>query len=285
MPASFDALARAGSPSKNSRVVSAIDGPYYGTATSGSSFRCARVGGRRSVRTSPASGAAAQTYSAGERRPSAPSSRMSAPGRSSPEICRRPPGSGTNVRRNGVSTSSIAAIARHGTASSRPPPRPSASTRGVATIGPSAKPTLPPIENALIPLARFSPLVYAANFDPSGWNAATPRPETTTSTTTSQYDGIAAAMPIPTPARATPAGRSQSAPRRSDHSPNRGCTSDDDAVEASISSAASVYESENLSFRNGSSAGKAPLAKSVPRCPAASAVLAPLWMPARHLQR
>ena len=61
--------------------------------------------------------------------------------------------------------------------------------------------------------------------------------------------------------------------------------SDDDAVEASISSAASVYESENLSFRNGSNAGKAPLAKSVPRWPAASAVIAPLLMPARTLQR
>src|SRR5262249_25317725 len=99
---------------------------------------------------------------------------------------------------------------------------------------------LPPIENALIPLARFSPLVYAANFEPSGWNAATPRPETATSRTTSQYAGIADARPMPTPATATPAGSSQGAPRRSDHRPNSGGTSDDDAVEASITTAASV---------------------------------------------
>src|SRR5207253_3066405 len=49
----------------------------------------------------------------------------------------------------------------------------------------------------------------------------------------------------------------------------------------SISVAASVYESENRSTRNGSSAGSEPFAKSVPRCPAASAVIARLSIPAR----
>ena len=53
------------------------------------------------------------------------------------------------------------------------------------------------------------------------------------------------------PATATPAGRSQIAPRRSDQRPKSGCTSDDDAAEASISTAASVYESEKRSVRNG----------------------------------
>src|SRR4051794_5849293 len=140
---------------------------------------------------------------------------------------------------------------------------------------------LPPIENALMPLARFSPLAYAANFDPSGWYAATPRPETTTSRSTSQYEGATAARAIPIPATATPAGRSHGAPRRSDQRPKSGCTTDDDVAEARIATAASVYESEKRSVKKGRSAGKAPPAKSVPRCPAASAVIAPLWIPTR----
>ncbi len=44
---------------------------------------------------------------------------------------------------------------------------------------------LPPMLKYDIPLARFCPLMYAANFEPSGWNAATPIPETTTSAKTS----------------------------------------------------------------------------------------------------
>ena len=44
---------------------------------------------------------------------------------------------------------------------------------------------LPPTENTDMPLARWSPLAYAANFDPSGWNAAVPSPLTTTHRTTS----------------------------------------------------------------------------------------------------
>ncbi len=87
------------------------------------------------------------------------------------------------------------------------------------------------------------------------------------------------------PATATPTGRSQLAPCRSDQSPNAGCTSDDDVAEASISPAASVYESEKRSVRKGSSAGSAPFEKSVPRCPAASADIARLSIPARTRQR
>jgi hypothetical protein len=62
------------------------------------------------------------------------------------------------VRKNGSSAKSVTAIASGGSASSSPPRSPSQSTSGVATIGPSAKPMLPPIANALIPLARFRPL-------------------------------------------------------------------------------------------------------------------------------
>src|SRR5438067_1527263 len=81
---------------------------------------------------------------------------------------------------------------------------------------------------------------------------------------------------MPTPASPTPSGSSQIAPRRSDHRPNSGCTSDEETVEASISVAASVYVSPNRSTRNGSSAGSAPFAKSVPRWPLASSVIARL---------
>ena len=133
---------------------------------------------------------------------------------------------------------------------------------------------MPPIENADIPLARRRPLTYAANFDPSGWNAAIPSPETTASATTSQYEGASAASAIPTPATTTPAGASQSAPRRSEKSPNSGCTTDEAAVDASIRPATSVYESEKRSLKYGNRAGSAPPAKSVPRCPPDSSTIA-----------
>jgi enoyl-CoA hydratase/carnithine racemase len=120
------------------------------------------------------------------RKPMIASSSASAPGLFSPAACRSTERSGTNVRRNGVSASSIPAIARHGSMTSSPPRSPNHTTSDVATSGPSAKPTLPPIENALIPLARLWPLAYAATFDPSGWYAATPSPETTTSANTTQ---------------------------------------------------------------------------------------------------
>src|SRR5579884_91437 len=108
---------------------------------------------------------------------------------------------------------------------------------------------LPPTENAAMPLARRRPLAYAANFEPSGWKAATPIPEQTTSAKTSQYDGASAASAIPAAATATPAGASQSAPRRSERKPKSGWITDDDAAEASISSAVSVYESPNRSLK------------------------------------
>jgi hypothetical protein len=95
---------------------------------------------------------------------------VNAPGWSSPAAWRaRCAALGTNPRRYGAAANSAAAIARPGRASSSPPRRPKATTSGVATTGPSAKPRLPPIENADIPLARLAPLAYAANFDPSGW--------------------------------------------------------------------------------------------------------------------
>src|SRR6266516_2227833 len=168
-----------------------------------------------------------------------PSSSASAPGRSSPAT-ERAPLTGAKLPRNGTAASRSAATTRHGTASRRPPVSPNASTSGVVAVGPSAYPTLPPIEKRLIPLARRLPLAKAANFEPSGWYAATPKPETTTRRRTSQYDGEAAATAIPIPATATPVGSSQSAPRRSDQAPKSGWISEEDAAEASISAAASV---------------------------------------------
>src|SRR5439155_17659999 len=79
----------------------------------------------------------------------------------------------------------------------------------------------------------------------------------------------------------TPLGSSQIAPRRSDHRPKSGCTSELESAEASISTAASVYESENLSTRNGSIAGRAPAAKSTAKCPPESAAIARLSISAR----
>src|SRR6185312_13537302 len=80
---------------------------------------------------------------------------------------------------------------------------------------------------------------------------------------------------------ATPAGSSQSAPRRSDQAPKNGCTSDEAAVEASITTAASVYDSRKRSTMNGSSASSAPFAKSVAQCPAESTAIARLSSSAR----
>ena len=56
---------------------------------------------------------------------------------------------------------------------------------------------------------------------------------------------------------------------------------DEAAVEPSISSATAVYESENRSLKYGSSAGSAPPAKSVARCPPERSSIARLSIPAR----
>ena len=101
-----------------------------------------------------------------------------------------------------------------------------------------------------------------------------PSPARTTQSATRPYDGEAAASPIPIPPRATPAGSSQIAPRRSDQSPNSGWMTELETDEASTSTAASVYESPKRSTRNGSSAGSAPPAKSTARWPVASAPIA-----------
>ena len=97
-----------------------------------------------------------------------PSRRMSAPTRSGSPDARRRPASVANEPRNGASRNSATATTRHGTASSSPPSSPKASTSGVATVGPRAKPRFPPIENSDIALARRRPPTNAANFDPSG---------------------------------------------------------------------------------------------------------------------
>src|SRR5947207_504151 len=64
------------------------------------------------------------------------------------------------------------------------------------------------------------------------------------------------------------------APRRSDHMPKSGWISDENACEASTTAPTAVYDSEKRSFRNGSSAGRAPLAKSVAKWPLESSAIA-----------
>ena len=61
---------------------------------------------------------------------------------------------------------------------------------------------------------------------------------------------------------ATPAGSSQTAPRRSDQNPNSGCTTEAASAEARIRPPAYVYERSHSVTRNGSSAGNTPPAKS-----------------------
>ena len=55
-----------------------------------------------------------------------------------------------------------------GNIATSPPVRPSQSTSGVTTIGPSAYPVLPPMLKYDMPEARFRPLAYAANLAPPG---------------------------------------------------------------------------------------------------------------------
>src|SRR3954470_5972894 len=78
---------------------------------------------------------------------------------------------------------------------------------------------------------------------------------------------------MPSPASATPTGRSHMAPRRSDQRPNSGWIREDEACDARITAPTAVYESEKRSFRKGSSAGSAPFAKSVARCPLESSAI------------
>ena len=83
------------------------------------------------------------------------------------------------------------------------------------------------------------------------------------------------------PGHGDPVGKSQIAPRRSDQSPKKGWITDDENAEASMRSAASVYERSKRSTKNGSSAGSAPPAKSVAAWPLARAAIARLSISAR----
>jgi hypothetical protein len=76
-------------------------------------------------------------------------------------------------------------------------------------------------------------------------------------------------------------GKQPDCTARSDQSPNSGCTIDDETADARMTAAASVYESANLSTKNGNSAGSAPFAKSVARWPLESAAIARLSSSAR----
>src|SRR6266568_1262970 len=88
---------------------------------------------------------------------------------------------------------------------------------------------------------------------------------------------------MPTPPRATPAGSSHIAPRRSDHIPKSGWINDEDACEASTTAPTAVYESEKRSLRNGNNAGRAPFAKSVAKWPLERSAIARRSISARTL--
>src|SRR5919201_506483 len=115
-----------------------------------------------------------------------PSSSFIATGSFSPARACATPACGTNASRYGVVVSKANATAMLGSASRSPPRSPNAATSAVVATGPSAKPRLPPIENHAMPLARLRPLTKPANFEPSGWLAALPTPESSTRRSTSQ---------------------------------------------------------------------------------------------------
>ena len=72
--------------------------------------------------------------------------------------CTRPPTTSVRKRlRRGSSWISTPAISHVGTSTNTVPCSPNRTTSGVTRIGPSAKPTLPPTLNRLMPLARLAP--------------------------------------------------------------------------------------------------------------------------------
>jgi hypothetical protein len=81
-----------------------------------------------------------------------------------------------------------------------------------------------------------------ANFAPSGWNAATPTPLTTTASAVSPYDGAGPASAIPTPAMRSPAGMNHGRATRSDNSPKSGWMIDEPIVENRTSAPSAAYE-------------------------------------------
>ena len=124
---------------------------------------------------------------------------------------------------------------------------------------------LPPVAKNAIPLARRAPLAWPATFIASGWKAPTPSPEIPISTSSSAYFGETAESASPAPARNTPAGISQTAPRRSDQCPKTGCAIDEVTVPTRTTAAVMVYERCSTGLRKTSSAGTAPCAKSAAR--------------------
>ena len=72
---------------------------------------------------------------------------------------------------------------------------------------------------------------------------------------------------MPMPARETPAGSSQSAPRASDQRPKAGWMMDELIVAPRMRAPTIVYERSNLISRKGRSAGSDPCARSVARWP------------------
>ena len=167
--------------------------------------------------------------------------------------------------------------------------RPSAMTSGVVTSRLRARSRCcrrP--RTALMPLARWSPLAYAANFEPSGWKAATPEPadddeqERPASTRAPPPQGRCRSR-----RRRRRSGSSQSAPRRSDQSAEQRL--DHRATRRSrraSSTAASVYERSKRSTRRRAAAPAARRWRSRSRrWPAESAAIARLSSSARTGER
>ena len=124
-----------------------------------------------------------------------------------------------------------------------------------------------------MPAAGWSRATSRAARAPAGWNAATPRPETSTQANTAQKSGANAIAPTPSADARMPAGRIQRPPPRSERAPNSGCTRLDETVRASTSAPTWRYERPCSSRRYGSSAGTAPWAKSTDAWPTVSGAM------------
>jgi hypothetical protein len=79
-----------------------------------------------------------------------------------------------------------------------------------------------------------------ANLEPSGWNAATPIPLSTTAAKVSGYVGASPASATPSPPSAGPSGISQGSECRSEMCPNAGWMIEDEIVAASTSADAAA---------------------------------------------
>jgi hypothetical protein len=139
----------------------------------------------------------------------------------------------TRARRTVVTEwifSRIAGIARMhrsaattaGTSSADAPCRPQRETSRIATGPPMPNPRFPPTEKKDIPVARRSEVMHAVALNPSGWNAAVPRPVNMTKVTSHPTDGANGTSAIPIPEIPNPMGRRNGNGLRSVKYPKRG---------------------------------------------------------------